>query len=181
MSVQDRTSNLKPVTTRFIGTESFFHVVLFIFRSSFCCILDNILKQGVIHMLERTWSLRLIRLAAVFGVIGTAIGSHMSGAGSYAFRPIHAHILLAGWLSVFAWGVFYRLYRVKRPVLVSIHGWTAVIGSIGLTSGMWLYAMNPFEWNETFTMVYFIIGGTFSLISFILFLVVTFMIDDEPA
>ena len=30
-------------------------------------------------------------------------------------------------------------------------------------------------------MVYFIIGGTFSLISFILFLVVTFMIDDEPA
>ena len=94
-------------------------------------------------MLERTWSLRLIRLAAVFGVIGTAIGSHMSGAGSYAFRPIHAHILLAGWLSVFAWCVFYRLYRVKRPVLVSIHGWTAVIGSIGLTSGMWLYAMNP--------------------------------------
>ncbi|WP_024370868.1 hypothetical protein [Exiguobacterium sp. ZOR0005] len=130
-------------------------------------------------MVEKTWSLRLIRLAAVFGVIGTAIGSHMSGAGSYAFRPIHAHILLAGWLSVFAWGVFYRLYRVKHPLLVTVHGWTAVIGSIGLTSGMWLYAMNPFAWNETFTMVYFIIGGTVSLISFILFLIVTYMIDHD--
>ncbi len=44
---------------------------------------------------------------------------------------------------------------------------------------MWLYTMNPFQWNETVTLVYFIIGGTVSLISFILFLIVTFMIDQD--
>lgn len=135
--------------------------------------------KELFYAMEKIWSLRLIRLAALFGVIGTALGSHMSGAGSYAFRPIHAHILLAGWLSAFAWGMFYRVYSVRNQLLVTIHGWTAVLGSIGLTSGMWLYTMNPFQWNETVTLVYFIVGGTVSLISFILFLIVTFMIDQD--
>ncbi len=78
--------------------------------------------KELFYAMEMIWSLRLIRLAALFGVIGTALGSHMSGAGSYAFRPIQAHILLAGWLSAFAWGVFYRVYSVRNQLLVTIHG-----------------------------------------------------------
>lgn len=130
-------------------------------------------------VMEKIWSLRLIRLAAVFGVIGTVIGSSMSGSMDYGLRPIHAHILLAGWLSVFAWGIFYKVYRVRSSLLVNIHGWTAVLGSIGLTSGMWFYNLNPFNFNDAFVLVYFIIGGTLLLISFILFLVVTFFIEDK--
>ena len=61
----------------------------------------------------------------------------MAGAGSYAFRPIHAHILLVGWLSLFAWGVFYRIYKVRAKKLIAIIGWTGIIGAVGLTSGMW--------------------------------------------
>ncbi len=56
--------------------------------------------------MEQKWSLRLIRLAAIFALFGTYLGSHMSGSGSYQFRPIHAHVLLVGWLSMFAWGIF---------------------------------------------------------------------------
>ena len=56
--------------------------------------------------MQERWSIRLIRISAIFGLIGTVLGSHMAGSGSYAFRPIHAHILLVGWLSMFAWGVF---------------------------------------------------------------------------
>ncbi|ESU33393.1 hypothetical protein G3A_06520, partial [Bacillus sp. 17376] len=63
--------------------------------------------------MEQTWSIRLIRFAAIFGLIGTFMGSHMAGAGDYAMRPIHAHILLVGWLSVFAWGIFYKNYKIK--------------------------------------------------------------------
>ena len=88
--------------------------------------------------MQEQWSLRLIRISAIFGLIGTFLGSHMAGAGSYAFRPIHAHILLVGWLSVFAWGIFYKVYKVRAKKLVAVHGWTAIIGSIGLTAGMWL-------------------------------------------
>lgn len=129
--------------------------------------------------MEQKWSIRLIRLAAIFALIGTYLGSHMSGSGSYEYRPIHAHILLVGWLSMFAWGIFYRAFKVKYQKLVTIHGWTAIVGVLGLTLGMWFYNINPFNFGSTFTLVFFIVGGTTLLISFALFIVVTFMIQQQ--
>ena len=129
--------------------------------------------------MQEQWSLRLIRISAIFGLIGTFLGSHMAGAGSYAFRPIHAHILLVGWLSVFAWGIFYKVYKVRAKKLVAVHGWTAIIGSIGLTAGMWLQFMNPFGVNETFALIFYIVGGSVLLISFALFVLVTMMVQKE--
>lgn len=129
--------------------------------------------------MEQKWSIRLIRLAAIFALIGTYLGSHMSGSGSYEYRPIHAHILLVGWLSMFAWGIFYRAFKVKSQKLVTIHGWAAIVGVLGLTLGMWFYNINPFNFGSTFTLVFFIVGGTTLLISFALFIVVTFMIQQQ--
>ena len=129
--------------------------------------------------MEEKWSLRLIRVAAIFGLIGTVLGSHMAGAGSPVFRPIHAHILLVGWLSLFAWGVFYRIYKVRAKKLVAIHGWTGIIGAIGLTSGMWLQFMQPFGVNETLSLILYIVGGTILLISFALFVIITFLTEKE--
>jgi len=129
--------------------------------------------------MEQKWSIRLIRLAAIFALLGTYLGSHMSGSGSYEYRPIHAHILLVGWLSMFAWGIFYRAFKVKSQKLVTIHGWTAIVGVLGLTLGMWFYNINPFNFGSTFTLVFFIVGGTTLLISFALFIVVTFMIQQQ--
>ncbi|MGG0670080.1 hypothetical protein [Sporosarcina koreensis] len=129
--------------------------------------------------MQEKWSIRLIRISAIFGVIGAFLGSHMAGAGSYAFRPIHAHILVVGWLSVFAWGVFYKIYKVRAKKMVAAHGWTAIIGSIGLTAGMWLQFMNPFGVNETFSLIFYIVGGSVLLISFVLFVLVTFLIERE--
>lgn len=130
-------------------------------------------------MMEAKWSLRLIRLAAIFGLIGAIMGSHMAGSGSYQFRPIHAHILVVGWLTIFAWGIFYRVYKIKSSKLVSLHGWTAVIGSIGLTAGMWLNSLKPFNVNETAALIFYIAGGTILLISFGVFIITTFMIDTK--
>ena len=127
--------------------------------------------------MQEKWSLRLIRISAIFGLIGTVLGSHMAGSGSYAFRPIHAHILLVGWLSMFAWGVFYHIYKVRAKKLISVHGWTAIIGAIGLTSGMWLQFMQPFDINETLSLILYIVGGTILLISFALFVLVTFLTE----
>lgn len=126
--------------------------------------------------MQEKWSLRLIRISAVFGLIGAFLGSHMAGSSSYAFRPIHAHILVVGWLSVFAWGVFYKLYQVRAKKLVTVHGWTAIIGSIGLTAGMWFQFMQPFGLNETFSLIFYIVGGSVLLLSFALFILVTFLV-----
>jgi hypothetical protein len=131
--------------------------------------------------MEQKWSLRLIRIAALFGILGTYIGSKMSGEMDYSLRPIHAHVLLVGWLSVFAWGVFYRVYKVKARYkkLVSLHGWLAVLGAFGLTFGMWMYNLNPFQLNETVVMILFIVGGTLLLLAFLLFALITFFTEKE--
>lgn len=129
--------------------------------------------------MQEKWSLRLIRISAVFGLIGAFLGSHMAGAGSYAFRPIHAHILVVGWLSVFAWGVFYKIYKVRAKKLVTIHGWSAIIGSIGLTAGMWFQVMQPFGLNETFSLIFYIVGGSILLLSFALFILVTLFVQKD--
>ena len=129
--------------------------------------------------MEQKWSIRLIRFAAIFGIIGTFIGSQMSGNMDYSMRPIHAHILLVGWLSVFAWGIFYKVYRVKYKKLVTVHGILAMTGAFGLTFGMWMYNLNPFNLNETFVMILFIIGGTLLLLAFLLFVLLTFLVERE--
>ena len=129
--------------------------------------------------MEQKWSIRLIRFAAIFGLIGTFLGSQMSGNMDYSLRPIHAHILLVGWLSVFAWGIFYKVYRVKYKKLVTAHGILAMTGAFGLTFGMWMYNLNPFNLNEAFVMVLFIIGGTLLLLAFLLFVLVTFFMERE--
>lgn len=127
--------------------------------------------------MQEKWSVRLIRLAALFGLVGTILGSHMAGSGSYAFKPIHAHVLLVGWLSVFSWGVFYKIYRVRAGKLVNVHGWAAIIGSIGLTVGMWLQFLQPFNINSTVALIFYIVGGSILLIAFALFVLMTFLID----
>ncbi|MEC5424544.1 hypothetical protein QGM71_13670 [Virgibacillus sp. C22-A2] len=121
----------------------------------------------------------LLRLSAVFALIGVYLGSHMAGAGGYEFRTLHAHILVVGWLSLFAWAVYYKIFTPSSKKLAALHVWTAIIGSIGLTSGMWLYYLKPFDFGDTFITVYFIVGGTILLISFLFFAILTFMKTEE--
>ncbi len=127
--------------------------------------------------MERKWGINLIRIASLFGLLGVFIGSQMAGEMDYAMRPIHTHILLVGWLSMFAWGIFYSVYTVTKPMLVNIQCVLGLLGAVLLTSGMYFYMVNPFGFNETFTIVYFIIGGSITLIAFLLFVVVTFFVE----
>lgn len=126
---------------------------------------------------QRTWAIHLIRFASIFGFIGVFLGSHMSGNMDYSLRPVHAHILLVGWLSVFAWGIFYYVVPIRKQIIVKIHSILGMIGAVGLTSGMWMYNLNPFNLNETLVMVYFIVGGTILLIAFLVFVFATFFIE----
>lgn len=123
----------------------------------------------------QVYSKTLLRFSALFAVVGAVLGSHMAGAGSYAFKSVHAHILVVCWLTLFAWAVFYKLFTPAKSVVATLHVWTGIIGTFGLTIGMWLYNVNPFNLNTTLTTVLFIVGGTILLISFVLFFVLTFM------
>ncbi|MBU8905363.1 hypothetical protein [Desertibacillus haloalkaliphilus] len=115
----------------------------------------------------------LLRVAAIYALIGIFMGSHMAGAGSLALRPIHAHILVVGWLSLFAFAAFYKLFVIpKTSKLANIHVWGAFIGSIGLNLGMYLYYMYP---GSTFNLIFYIVGGTILMLSFVAFALMTFV------
>lgn len=94
-------------------------------------------------------------------------------------NPIHAHILVAGWLTVFAWGIFYRVVEVRAPKLAITHAITGIIGSIGLTVGMWLEFLNPLPISDTINLLVYIIGGSILLLSFILFFLLTFFLSND--
>ncbi|SOC22778.1 hypothetical protein SAMN05880501_11494 [Ureibacillus xyleni] len=121
------------------------------------------------------YSLVLLRFASVFGLIGAILGAHMAGAGSYAFRPIHAHILVVGWLSLFAWAVYYKVFQKTQTVLAKVHVWSAILGTVGLTFGMWLYMVKPFNFPEVITMIIYIGGGVTLLVSYITFCLLTLL------
>lgn len=126
-------------------------------------------------------NLLLIRFSAIFAVIGAVLGAHMAGAGSYAFRPIHAHILVVGWLTLFAWGVYYQVFKVKSEKIAIWHIRTAIIGTTGLTVGMWLNFLQPFNISNVISLIMYIGGGVILLISFVLFLITTFYIDKRTS
>ncbi|MFC3041683.1 hypothetical protein ACFOGI_15670 [Virgibacillus xinjiangensis] len=123
----------------------------------------------------QSYSKVLLRFSAVFAFLGAVLGSHMAGAGGLEFKTIHAHVLVVGWLSLFSWAVYYKVFTPSSHVLAALHVWSAIIGTVGLTSGMWLYYLRPFSLPETFVTVYFIAGGTVLLLSFLFFLILTFL------
>lgn len=119
------------------------------------------------------YSNTLLKFSALFAVIGSILGAHMAGAGSLAFRPIHAHILVVGWLSLFAWAVYYKVFYLKKSMLAKLQVGSAIVGSIGLTMGMWLHYLNLFNLPKIMTLIFYIVGGTILLISFVLFFFLT--------
>jgi hypothetical protein len=124
---------------------------------------------------QRKWAILLIRISAIFGFIGVVIGSMMSGQENYAYKPVHAHVTLVGWLSVFAWGIFYYAVPLKKLIFVKVQAIFGIIGAIGLTTGMYVYNF----YDETWAMVFFIVGGTVLLLAFALFILSTFLIKKE--
>lgn len=121
----------------------------------------------------------LLRFAGFFGVIGAILGAHMAGSSSYAFRPVHAHILVVGWLTLFGWALFYKVFQTTQTFLTKMHVWTAIIGSVGLTVGMWLYMVKPFNLPEGFTLTFYILGGVALLLSFVLFFFITLLYRED--
>lgn len=126
-----------------------------------------------------SYSLTLLRFASIFGLIGAVLGAHMAGAGSYAFRPIHAHILVVGWLSLFAWAVYYKVFQTSQTVLAKVHVWSAILGTVGLTFGMWLNMVKPLNLPEAFTLIIYIGGGVTLLVSYISFCFITLFYREE--
>ena len=82
--------------------------------------------------------------ALAYGILGMGLGLHMAMSHDHAQMPVHAHIMVIGWLSFAVFGLFYHHFADAAPKMLStIHIWLAQISFLGLVFGLWqLYSGN---------------------------------------
>lgn len=83
-------------------------------------------------------SATFLRLSVLFVVLGVSLGYWMGASHNFTVSPVHAHINLLGWVSMFLYGLFYRVFPdAAAGWLPKVHLALAVIGlpvmMIGLT------------------------------------------------
>jgi cbb3-type cytochrome oxidase subunit 1 len=84
-----------------------------------------------------TASLLSFRAAVLLGLAGMIWGISMAIAQDHSAMPAHAHLNLLGWVSLFLFGIFYRLHPAldsARVALVQVSIWIAA--TIVLTIGV---------------------------------------------
>jgi hypothetical protein len=64
-------------------------------------------------------SARLIRIAALYLVVGVAMGIVMGITQKFTLVPVHAHINLLGWASLGIMGVIYHAYPAAAQTLLA--------------------------------------------------------------
>lgn len=89
-----------------------------------------------------------IRLAMIYLVLSMLLGLDMSVRGvNYPTMPIHAHLNLLGWMSMFIYGVAYHILprfsgrALWSEGLATAHLWLANIGLVGMALG-WVLRSN---------------------------------------
>lgn len=120
----------------------------------------------------KVYSKWFMRIAAIYALIGGLLGSDLAGRGDYAIVPVHAHILVVGWLSLFAYGLFYYVIEeVGMKRTVKAHFWSALIGGGFMPIGMLLY----YKVGNTASLIAFITSASILLVAFGLFVAIVFL------
>jgi hypothetical protein len=81
-----------------------------------------------------TW---FMRFGILFALIGVSLGIYMGITHEFQFSPVHAHINLVGWASMFLAGLFYKSHPEADTGLARIHLYIAVPGLILLAAGIY--------------------------------------------
>lgn len=83
-------------------------------------------------------SLRFIRMATVYAVIGICLGVYMGATQHFEAKAVHVHALLAGWLSLAVMGLIYRAFRAMDNRWATAHFWLHNLGLPVMLVGVFL-------------------------------------------
>jgi peptidoglycan/LPS O-acetylase OafA/YrhL len=65
-----------------------------------------------------------LRLAVLYLIAGIALGIYMAASHDHSMHPVHAHLNLLGWVTLFLFGLFYRFWpEAANTLLARIHFW----------------------------------------------------------
>lgn len=117
-------------------------------------------------LVMRVYSKWLFRISAIYAVIGALMGSDLAGRKDYTLVPSHAHILVVGWLTVFAYAIFYHVFKEFSLLKTAkLQAWSALIGGGLMPACMLFYYKN----NNSLTTVLFIVSASVLLLAILLF------------
>lgn len=77
-----------------------------------------------------------LRIAVLFGLVGMGLGIRMGILHDFTFAPVHAHLNLVGFATLFLAGLFYRVVPAADGLLARIHLGLAAPGALALTIGI---------------------------------------------
>jgi len=74
---------------------------------------------------------RFILAGIAYGIIGMLMGLAMGATGKFDMAPVHAHIILLGWVSMVLFGLLYRgIPAMEKETLAAWQFWISNIGLI---------------------------------------------------
>ena len=84
-------------------------------------------------------------LGIVMAIAGMMLGLSMAMTHDHVQMPVHAHIMVAGWLMSAVFGFFYHLFPVARQnKLATIHFWIHAVSIVVLIVSLYfVLAGNP--------------------------------------
>lgn len=81
-------------------------------------------------------SLRLLKTAVAFFLLGVALGIYMGAAQDFRFVHVHVHINLLGWVALGLAGLIYSVYPgLQRGWLAHSHYWLHTLGLLVFMGG----------------------------------------------
>lgn len=82
---------------------------------------------------------RFILAGIAYGIIGMLMGLVMGASGKFDMAPVHAHIILLGWVSMALFGLIYRNIPAMAGEKLAV--WQFWISNLGLIIMMITLAM----------------------------------------
>ena len=77
-----------------------------------------------------------LRFGVFFAITGMCLGIYMAATHDHTLAPVHAHINLVGWVTMFLSGLFYAVRPDCEGKMARIHLGLAVIGLLILAPGL---------------------------------------------
>ena len=105
-----------------------------------------------------------LRTAILAAFIGMGFGTVMGVREDFALSPVHAHINLIGWASMFLFGLYYRVTPSADNRLAMIQYGFALIGLILFAGGLTLILLGHTEFG-----IAWLIGALCTVVSMLIF------------
>jgi hypothetical protein len=110
------------------------------------------------------------KLAVLFVIAGMAMGIGMAAAHYHSIMPAHAHLNLLGWVSLFLFGIYYRLNPAlerSRLAFVQVVIWS--VGTVVLTIGVAAIHLGYESAEPVTAMASFIVLAAMLLFAYLVF------------